>query len=115
MRVAMLAPMVAGAALYERKHGEPVVEGAGRPPILPLFVVGFLLMIALRTTGWLPTSVLDGAKSVQDLLLAAGMFGLGCGVRVRELAATGIKPLLLGLASWVLIAAVAYCGVLLTT
>jgi uncharacterized integral membrane protein (TIGR00698 family) len=127
MRVAMLAPMVAGTALRARKHDEAGRTGgtdesgeAGeteskRPPILPLFVVGFLAMIALRTTGWLPVSALGHAKQAQDLLLAAGMFGLGAGVRVRELVKTGVKPLLLGLASWVLIAAVAYCGVLLTT
>lgn len=113
MRVAMLAPMVAGAALHEHKRGTPV-SGAKRPPILPLFVAGFLAMIAVRTSGVLPASMLGHAKILQDLLLAAGMFGLGCGVRVRELSKTGVKPLLLGLASWVLIAAVAYMGVRLT-
>ena len=77
-------------------------------------VVGFLLMIALRSTGWVPAAAVDHAKQVQDLLLAAGMFGLGSGVRVRELARTGVRPLLLGLASWVLVAAVAYIGVRLT-
>jgi uncharacterized membrane protein YadS len=137
MRVAMLAPMVAGAALVERRRaagdgwktagegrkavGEgPTSEegqqriGGGRPPLLPLFVVGFLLMVALRSTGWLPVSAVGHAKQAQDLLLTAGMFGLGSGVRVRELARTGLKPVLLGLASWALIAAVAYIGVRLT-
>jgi uncharacterized integral membrane protein (TIGR00698 family) len=113
MRVAMLAPMVAGAALVERRKGG-VGPGTKRPPILPLFVVGFLLMIALRTTGWLPAAAVGHAEQVQDLLLAAGMFGLGSGVRVRELAKTGVRPVVLGLASWVLIAAVAYIGVRLT-
>ncbi|GAA1997419.1 hypothetical protein GCM10009838_73330 [Catenulispora subtropica] len=84
------------------------------PPLLPLFVAAFLAMIALRTTGVLPASVLSAAKQVQDLLLAAGMFGLGSGVRVRELGRTGPRPLALGLASWALIAGAAYIGVRLS-
>ena len=157
MRVAMLAPMVAGAALVERRRagrccghrrrvprrdrGRSGESGAAtrtrhrrrdrrssssgsgsgsnapktkKPPILPLFVVGFLAMIALRSTGVLPAAALGHAKQLQDLLLAAGMFGLGSGVRIGELRRTGSRPLLLGLASWLLIAAVAYIGVRLT-
>ena len=72
-------------------------------------------MIALRTTGALPASALSSAKQLQDLLLAAGMFGLGTGVRLRELARTGAKPLALGLASWALIASAAYIGVRLSS
>lgn len=85
------------------------------PPIVPLFVAGFLAMITLRTAGVLPAAALGAGKQLQDLLLAAGMFGLGTGVRVRELARTGAKPLLLGLASWALIASAAYIGVRLTS
>jgi uncharacterized membrane protein YadS len=85
------------------------------PPIVPLFVAGFLAMIAIRTTGVLPAGTLGAAKQLQDLLLAGGMFGLGTGVRVRELARTGAKPLVLGLASWALIASAAYIGVRLTS
>jgi uncharacterized membrane protein YadS len=88
---------------------------APRPPIVPLFVAGFLAMIAVRTAGVLPAATLDTAKQLQDILLAGGMFGLGTGVRVRELARTGAKPLALGLASWALIASAAYIGVRLTS
>jgi uncharacterized membrane protein YadS len=57
---------------------------------------------------------LSDAKQLQDLLLAAGMFGLGCGVRLPELVRTGPRPLALGLASWGLIAGAAYIGVRLS-
>jgi len=90
-------------------------QGAEHPPIVPLFVLGFLAMIAVRTAGVLPASALGAAKQLQDLLLAGGMFGLGTGVRLRELARTGAKPLVLGLASWALIASAAYIGVRLTS
>ncbi|NUS05617.1 MAG: putative sulfate exporter family transporter [Nonomuraea sp.] len=125
MRVAMLAPIVAGTAVYRRTSGDTGCEKRRvapsrekptevRQPLLPLFVAGFLAMIALRSTGVLPTSALSAAKQLQDLLLAGGMFGLGCGVRVRELVRTGPRPLVLGLASWALIAGAAYVGVRLT-
>jgi uncharacterized membrane protein YadS len=149
MRVAMLAPMVAGTAMAWRRRmakapstparaelpvlvgvgvGSPIREAevdqpsdetavptAERPPIVPLFVTGFLAMIAIRTAGVLPASTLSTAKQLQDLLLAGGMFGLGTGVRLRELARTGAKPLMLGLASWAIIASAAYIGVRLTS
>lgn len=131
MRVAMLAPMVAGVAVARRRRSaaeaaaasgrqaaRPSVEPAAAPqriPIVPLFVAAFLAMIVLRTTGALPASALSAAKQLQDLFLAAGMFGLGTGVRLRELARTGAKPLVLGLASWALIASAAYIGVRLTS
>ena len=117
MRVAMLAPVVAGTAVRQRNSATDTggeQPGGVRQPFLPLFVAGFLAMIALRTTGVLPVSTLSAAKQLQDLFLAAGMFGLGCGVRVRDLVRTGPRPLVLGLASWALIAGAAYTGVRLS-
>ena len=107
-------PVAAAAASIAEPDNNPAPAPA-RPPIVPLFVAGFLAMIAVRTTGVLPASALSAAKQLQDLLLAAGMFGLGTGVRLRELARTGARPLALGLASWALIASAAYVGVRLTS
>jgi len=103
------------AAATASTGAEAAEPAPKHPPIVPLFVAGFLAMIAIRTAGVLPTSALGTAKQLQDLLLAGGMFGLGTGVRLRELARTGAKPLMLGLASWALIASAAYIGVRLTS
>lgn len=112
-RVVLLAPMVAAMSLYRRRIGAHV--GDKRPPLLPLFVAGFIAMVALRSTGWLPASVLNVAQHVETVLLGMALFGLGAGVRIGTLIRTGGRALLLGLTSWVLIAAVAYGGVLLVT
>ncbi|MFT2019878.1 YeiH family protein [Streptomyces sp. 796.1] len=88
--------------------------GARRPPLVPLFVAGFLAMVALRSTGWLPGSALDAAGHVQELLLAAALFGLGSAVHLPTLARTGGRVAALGLCSWVVIAGVSYAGVLVT-
>ena len=111
-RVVLLAPLVAGVAVAQRRRGVATVPPGGRrPPLLPLFVAGFLAAVVLRSTGVVPTAVVDGAHAVQGVLLAAALFGLGTGIRLRSLARTGGRSVLVGLASWVLVAVVAYAGV----
>ncbi|MGW2545544.1 putative sulfate exporter family transporter, partial [Kitasatospora sp. NPDC001574] len=85
-----------------------------RPPLVPLFVAGFLAMIALRTTGLVPEPVLRLAGDAQELLLAAALFGLGSAVHLPTMARTGGRIALLGLGSWVMVAGVSYAGVLVT-
>ncbi len=97
------------------KSSEKSVETGSRPPIVPLFVAGFLAMIVLRTTGVLPERVLGLAADTQELLLAAALFGLGSAVHLPTMARTGGRIALLGLGSWVVVAGVSYAGVLVTT
>jgi uncharacterized integral membrane protein (TIGR00698 family) len=99
-RVALLAPLVFGFALS---------RGRGRPPGTPLvpgFVIGFLAMAALRTTGILPDRVVVELARVDVWLLAAGMAGLGLGLELARLRGLGMRPLVLGFASWLVIAVV---------
>ncbi|MFD0404649.1 YeiH family protein [Kitasatospora sp. NPDC127116] len=97
------------------KPGEKSVKAGNRPPIVPLFVAGFLAMIVLRTTGVLPERALGLASDAQELLLAAALFGLGSAVHLPTMARTGGRIALLGLGSWVVVAGVSYAGVLVTT
>jgi uncharacterized membrane protein YadS len=90
-----------------------VPAGGKRPPVIPLFVVGFLAMVAVRSTGVLPAGWLAAAQMLETILLAAALFGLGTSVHLKTLFTTGGRALALGLTSWVLIGAVAYGGVLL--
>jgi uncharacterized integral membrane protein (TIGR00698 family) len=108
-RVALLAPLVAAVALTRPRPDR--VSGARRPPVLPLFVAGFLAAIALASTGLVPAAALRVASQVQLVLLVAALAGLGTGIRLAPLRRTGGPALALGLASWVLVAGVAYAGV----
>ena len=106
-RVILLAPLVAGVGLWRRRQ-HAATGGTGRKtPLVPLFVVGFLAAIGLRATGWLSDDALARAKDLEQALLTAGMFGLGCGVAFGRLRRLGGRPLALGMASWVMIAFVA--------
>ncbi|WP_307841545.1 YeiH family protein [Streptomyces endocoffeicus] len=125
VRVALLAPLVAvlatsvrARARAKQAEGE-TAEGEQaerrRPPLVPLFVLGFLAMTALRSTDVLSTTVLDSAATAQELLLAAALFGLGSAVHLPSLTRTGARVAALGLCAWVVIAGASYGGVLLTT
>lgn len=116
-RVAMLAPLVAivGIGIGRRVHGaDGDADGPAAPttPLLPWFVIGFLVAATVRSTGLLDAALLDGAKTVEGLLLTAAMFGLGVGVDVRRLRRLGGRPVLLASISWLLILAVSTAGFL---
>lgn len=109
-RVLMLAPMVAIAAAIERRRS---TDAAGpRPAIVPLFIAGFLAAVLVRTFVDVPEPVLAAADLVQTTLLAMALFALGTSVRVAALLHTGWRAAAVGLASWVLVAALAYGAVL---
>ena len=55
MRVAMLLPVIVCAAMITRMQG---ADSTGqRPPLLPWFAVGFLLLACINSTGWVPMVV----------------------------------------------------------
>jgi uncharacterized integral membrane protein (TIGR00698 family) len=107
-RVILLAPLVAGVSLTRRRT--PAAAGH-RPAPMPLFVAGFLIAVALASTSFISHGVLSGAKDVQGLLLTAALVGLGTSIHLPTLRRTGGRTLVLGLASWILIAGIAYAGV----
>lgn len=120
LRVSLLAPLVAlvtvTAARGVRARRSPSARaGDRRPPLVPLFVVGFLAMVVLRTTGVVPSVALAAAEAAKELLLAAALFALGSAVHLPTLARTGVRVAALGLGAWVVVAGVSYGGVLLTT
>lgn len=77
-RVALLAPVF---VLAVRQNGPREAS----TPTIPWFLTGFAIAVAVRSTGFLPSSVLDVASVATTIALAAGMFGLGLGLRVRHL------------------------------
>ncbi|MGO3180568.1 MAG: YeiH family protein [Brevibacterium linens] len=86
-----------------------------RPPIVPLFVVGFLVMAALRTFGLLPEFAVTGLSWLQTVCLAMAMFALGRGVQWRSLRNLGARPIALAALVTVIVALIALGGALLLT
>ncbi len=113
-RVLMLAPVLAVLGWHLRRT-TVVSAGTKRPPLVPLFVVGFLAMVILRSTGVLGESAVEVAQVGQTVLLSAAMFALGCSVRLATMKKVGVRPFLLAAASTGVVASTALAGVLLAT
>ncbi|WP_222851011.1 YeiH family protein [Phytoactinopolyspora mesophila] len=111
-RVVLLAPLVAGMSLWQRRRAGQPVPG-WRPPIVPVFVLGFLLAMAVRSADVVPGGLLELAATAQTMLLAAAMFGMGAAVHLRTLIRGGGPSLLLGLLSTLLISTVSGAGLML--
>ncbi len=113
-RVLMLAPLVSVVSAMRSRRasadGVPV-PGARRPPLVPLFVVGFVGCMALRSLVVLPQPLLDGLGVAQSVALAAALFGMGTGVRVKTLLRGSGRATLLAVGSTLLIATVSLAGV----
>ncbi|MEW1980736.1 putative sulfate exporter family transporter [Citricoccus sp. NPDC079358] len=119
-RVLMLAPMAAGVSIHHRRQqrravtagkAEATSRDVKRPPIVPLFVLGFVAAMLLRTAGVLPEPVLGVGQVLQTLLLSAAMFALGLGVHLKSLMRVGYRPVLLGLLSTVVILGISLGGI----
>jgi uncharacterized integral membrane protein (TIGR00698 family) len=109
-RVLMLAPMVATASVVVRRT-RGVVEGEKLPPIIPLFVAGFIVAVLLRTFVPLPAVLLNGADMVQTIVLAMALFGLGVAIRLEKLVGSGLRSMVVGVLSWAAIAGMALVAV----
>ncbi|TXK16336.1 YeiH family protein [Homoserinibacter sp. GY 40078] len=103
-RVLMLAPMVAVASVRTRRAARAGGTGdAALPPIVPLFIVGFVLLVLVRTFVPVPDLALDVADTVRNVLLAAALVGIGASLRLERLVRTGGRAVLAAAASWAVI------------
>jgi uncharacterized membrane protein YadS len=75
---------------------------------LPMFIVLFLLAVAVRTTGVLSDDIITNSKHIEKTLLAMALVGLGAGVNIKKLRLLGMRPLMLGVFSWALVVATSY-------
>ena len=113
-RVLMLAPIVSAVSALRSRRARTqgaTAPGAPRPPVVPLFVLGFLGCVALRSTVVLPQALLDGVAVVQGVALAAALFGMGTGVRLRTLLRGSGRATVLAVGSTLLIATVSLGGI----
>ena len=113
-RVLMLAPIVAAVSVVERRRPTPRDGAPAKAaPLVPLFVLGFLAMALLRTTGVVQGGAVELGALIQDLALGMALFGLGSSVRIHELLDTGLRAMAMALCSWALIASLAFAAVML--
>lgn len=107
VRVLMLGPVVVFFSLRHRATRRPATQPpvpagmprAGTPPLrlarlVPWFIVGFLLLAAVRATGVVPAPVVAAARSVSTWLTVIAMAALGLGCDLRAIARAGRRIVL---------------------
>ena len=114
VRVLMLGPLVLGMSLYARglRIGIGRDGANARGPALfdmvPWFIIGFLLMLLLRSSGLVPAFVLPWITRTAAVLTTIAMAALGLGVDVRVVAKTGLRVTAAVTASLIVLGAISY-------
>ncbi|WP_336250569.1 YeiH family protein [Stomatohabitans albus] len=96
-RVVLLAPLVAIiGAIEASRHLHRTHPDGSKTPVVPYFVLGFLAMVIVRSVTNLPESVTNGVNTIATILFTMAMVAMGSGVRLKKLASTGGRALLMG-------------------
>ncbi len=103
LRVSMLAPVVIVAAAVIRARAK-AVEGGDRPPLVPTFVLAFLLLATLNSIVALPAFVTQAAQAGSSWLLLVAIAAVGLKTRPQEIVKVGRAAVALLLAETLFLA-----------
>lgn len=88
IRVTMLAPVVLIYSLATRNIGGHE-DASSRPPLLPGFVIAFLILAALNSFGLIPAAVSEAGSTVSRWALLAGIVSVGMKTALRRVLDVG--------------------------
>ncbi len=96
VRVMMLGPVVLFFAVTHREPARPGTAPLRLPvtTLVPWFIVGFLLLAVLRSTGMIPEPLVAASTIASSWLTVAAMAALGLGVDIRAITRVG-RPVIL--------------------
>ena len=109
LRVAMLVPAVVAISLLFRSRGE---SASHRAPLLPWFLVLFVILVAVNGTGWIPPQAGEWLSGFSRWCLVAAIAALGVMTSFAELAALGWQPVILMVSETVFLAALIVVGLM---
>ncbi|MDR3408691.1 MAG: YeiH family protein [Methylovirgula sp.] len=112
-RVMMLAPVVIGLGFLSRLRAEHMHRHAAAP--IPWFVLGFVALVGINSFVTLPAPLKSSIVMLTTFLLSMALAAMGLETDIRKLRAKGLRPLLLGLASFLFIATFSLVLVKMTT
>lgn len=107
VRVAMLLPVILVASAIARRGSD--ASEAIRPPILPWFLAAFLALVLVNR--WIPAPALAVGNELSRWCLLTAIAAIGAKTRLGELAAVGIKPVLLMLGETLFLAALVLAAI----
>lgn len=101
IRVSMLAPVVIAISLYYRGRG--TAPGAGGA-VLPGFVIGFAVLAAINSLGWLPEWVKAVLQQLSSWALLVAIAAVGMRTRLDQVLQVGGRAIALLVAETVFLA-----------
>jgi uncharacterized integral membrane protein (TIGR00698 family) len=105
-RATLIIPVclvLAFAVAWREKRAARRGEGAGHfslRRIFPWFILWFLVASAARTAGLVPASVQPAIHFAAEFMIIVALTAIGLSANLRRMAATGVRPILLGLGVW---------------
>jgi uncharacterized integral membrane protein (TIGR00698 family) len=110
LRVAMLLPVVLTIAFVVSRYNE--VGETRSANLLPTFLVGFVLLVAVNSTGVLPKDLTQGLNDVSRWCLVTAISALGMKTSFKKLIEVGWRPVGLMIVETGWIAALVFTAVM---
>jgi uncharacterized integral membrane protein (TIGR00698 family) len=114
VRVLMLGPVVLGISLFARElrtgtgRDRANARGPKLQELVPWFIIGFLVLLTIRSLGFIPGAVLPPVTQTAAILTTVAMAALGLGVDVRVVARSGVRVTSAVTASLVVLGVMSY-------
>lgn len=89
IRVSMLAPVVLCFSIIIRQRGLADTSSGKKPPLLPSFVVGFLILAALNSFGLIPAYVSNAAADISRWALLVAIAAVGIKTSLKRMLEVG--------------------------
>lgn len=93
LRVATLVPVIMIVATLFRHERAQGVDS--KPPILPSFLVAFILLVIINSIGWIPDSARVAMVDTSRWCLVTAIAAVGVKADLKKLSELGWKPLIL--------------------
>lgn len=104
-RVVLLIPVVLLIAFAFRKHTfQPTSAEVVKAPLVPTFLIGFIVMVLISSTGAVPPAVVLVANDVSRWCLVIAISAAGVKTNLEDLKKLGWKPVVMLVSETVIIA-----------
>jgi uncharacterized integral membrane protein (TIGR00698 family) len=114
-RTLFIVPIVLVFSWIYAKKEESEASKVNVRKIFPWFILGFLAVVAIRSTGFVPDNVVSRISFLSKFLLSMALAAIGLKTSVKEVADIGIKPMIAGViidTSVVIVSLIAQAGIL---
>jgi uncharacterized integral membrane protein (TIGR00698 family) len=105
VRTLMIIPISLGLSIMESRRSGRGIRMTPRRAVklVPWFLIGFVVVALVNSTGVIPPDVRGGLVWVSQFLIATALAGIGLSTDLPALRRAGWRPLALGAILWVLV------------